>query len=519
MPTPTTQIGLTYAGVPLLLPDPDGVVQAWLDRWLPLDDLQNVTTWQRSPWRTWSVPLPNYPAPLKIRLNTWYNPIGASRWGFGLFLTNYEGLLQILQNFRPGTYAPLKMTHTNTSSGTGTTVEKDAYLLPARPISASATESDYLPEDVSGLYLLPLVDVRYYWQFFGAGCYTMDSSGVAASQLTWNQLMESLATKLQTQIELSSDNNLYAKPDPVNWNAGGCANPAVGLDAAAWCTGTRIVRWSRGTSASSKPWKAMTLTESLAQVRENLSGPSGQGTFLAGALQYGGSANLYLRSLMPEAVDVCFRAWSNGITVDPPSYYVKRHYASQFSLQSVTGAVQVLQTTAYANYTNIPDATPSNKEKCDDLALRLAQDFYRQFAWVQNSVYHGLVPWQETGLDNYYEYCAGSQNHKTGEYECSTRIHTVPHNLGVQTFLHWLDGTKDYPQTIEGKLDDSLSPYKTATLSVWNEAGYDSTLNVKVTDRIGWNAPAGAWCVAEKVNNQWRPVAISCGVYSPPPEV
>jgi hypothetical protein len=233
---------------------------------------------------------------------------------------------------------------------------------------------------------------------------------------------------------------------------------------------------------------------------------------LAGALQFGtlGAESLNLKSLVPQAVDVSFRRWTNGITIDPPQYYVKRIYASKFFLNSTPGVVQILQTTAYASYNSIYDANPANKTNCDALAEQLAKDFYAQFGWVQDSIYHGLVPWRETGFDNYIEYSIGSQNPKTGEYECKTRVHTVPHNLGVQTFLHWLEDTKDWPQVIEGKLDGPLSPYGTATLSVRDESGADSTLDVVVTDKIGWDAKPGAWCVAEKMNNQWRPIAISC---------
>jgi hypothetical protein len=506
MPTPTTHIGLTYAGVPLLLPDPDGVVQAWIDKWLPLSDLQNLTVWQKSPWRTWNVPTPNYPAPLHVKLNTWYSPVGASRWAFGLFLIGNSQLNQILQNLSAASSAELIFTHAD-DTGTGTTIKNTAYMLPVRPVSSSTSGYDYLGEGVGGLYLLPLVDARYYWQFLGSGCYTVSTSGVYSSQVSWQQLMQALASQLGMQIEIGSVNAAYGKPDPVNWNAGGCANPAVGLDAAAWCVGQRITK-----TLNANSWKSVGFNESRGTVEENLRGPNSTGTFLAGALQFGtlGGQFLNLKSLVPQAVDVSFRKWTNGITVDPPQYYVKRFYASDLFLNSTPGVVQILQTTAYASYNSIYDANPANKTNCDALAEQLAKDFYAQFGWVQDSIYHGLVPWRETGFDNYIEYSIGSQNPKTGEYECKTRVHTVPHNLGVQTFLHWLEDTKDWPQVIEGKLDGPLSPYGTATLSVRDESGADSTLNVVVTDKIGWDAKPGAWCVAEKLNNQWRPIAISC---------
>jgi hypothetical protein len=77
---------ISYAGVELLLDNPTGEVQAWLDQFLPLDDLRLISSWSYARLNNpGNLPLPNYSDVLKPQLNTWYRPTGASRWSFGLF--------------------------------------------------------------------------------------------------------------------------------------------------------------------------------------------------------------------------------------------------------------------------------------------------------------------------------------------------------------------------------------------------------------------------------------------------
>src|SRR5689334_18668292 len=93
---------ISYAGVELILDNPAGEVQAWLDQFLPLDDLRLVSDWTASRLnRAGDLPLPNYSQPLKPQLNTWYRPTGASRWSFGLFLATTAQYDQILQALLP----------------------------------------------------------------------------------------------------------------------------------------------------------------------------------------------------------------------------------------------------------------------------------------------------------------------------------------------------------------------------------------------------------------------------------
>src|SRR5690349_13875109 len=94
---------ISFAGVDLLLEDPDGDVQAWFDHWLDLDDNRMVAAWPSGVWnKSGNIPLPNYSRPLRPKLNTWYRPVGASRWSFGLFLADTKTKNRIISAIGTG---------------------------------------------------------------------------------------------------------------------------------------------------------------------------------------------------------------------------------------------------------------------------------------------------------------------------------------------------------------------------------------------------------------------------------
>ena len=68
-------------------------------------------------------------------------------------------------------------------------------------------------------------------------------------------------------------------------------------------------------------------------------------------------------------------------------------------------------------------------------------------------------------------------------------------------------------ESVEGYLDGDLTAGGTATLSVW-EASLgtfaDSGVNVTITDRAGWAADSGSYCVATKLGDEYRPIVLGC---------
>lgn len=488
-------LGITFANVPLLLEDPQGKIQHWLDSYLPTDDLRIVTEWQYSPWRTWDAPSPNHAHPLAPKLNTWYRPVGACRWAFGLFLASTDQKNAILNQVGSGN--PERVLRFEYPEGVGRSWR--ARLLCPRPVSASVT-------DPHGLWILPIVDERYYWQYIGLG-------GVSITDgATWESVMQSCATALGITLNIDTIPAAYGSPDTVSFNAGRNANAAQVLDACAWSVGHRIIleyMAAPGGPDSYYPgvYRSCSWSTSTSRRTYNLSIPNAGGALQSGTLT---PASLNFAAANPAAIRVVFQKWANGIPLD--EYYSKTCNAADYTSNgSTSGVTLTIQTSAYANYT-AGGGVPDNQTACDNLAAQIATDFYQQTAWLQDSVYPGVWRGIETGWDNYVEFSIGRRR-PDGTYECRTRVHSAPHNLGVQSMLHWLSGTHDYPETIEGKLDGALTAGGTATMSVWEDtAGTlgDSGRNLTITDRLQWDAPAGAWAVCKQIGREWRPIAISC---------
>jgi hypothetical protein len=102
-------MGISFAGVDLLLEDPGGVFQSWLDRNLSLQDMRLFGS-EPVAYREGrdgsrhhenregvGLPLLNWSAPPRPKLNTLWMPTGASRWGVGLFLASDAQLTEIIE--------------------------------------------------------------------------------------------------------------------------------------------------------------------------------------------------------------------------------------------------------------------------------------------------------------------------------------------------------------------------------------------------------------------------------------
>lgn len=477
--------GITFAGQPLLLEDPAGAIQAWLDNYLPTSDLRIVTSPVRSSWNSFNVPTPNYSDPLQIKLNTWYRPIGASRWAFGLFLCDTATKDRIITAIG------------STNAGQSLRFTSDvldarswlAYLLPPHPISDSLSRND-------GAWLLPIVDERYYWQFIDAGGFTLTDSS------TWSSLFSSLATALGITLNVDSISADYGTPNAVAFNKGNRANAAQVLDAAAHSVGQRIVLQYQANGPNQYPalvYQSCNWTSSISRRNDNFAARAN------GFLQDGSATTgLNLASLAPQYLEVMFPKWANGIVYEN-EYYSKTLNASNYVGANgyTAGFHRTIQTTALADYTT-GGGSPDNQTTVDAMAAQIASDFYAQQGWVQDSIYFDVNRWIETGFDDYVEFQVGRRR-ADGTYTTQVRVHTAPYNFGVGTMLHQVANTHEYDDVVEGKLDSNLTPDSTAVLSVWEGSPRaDSGRNVTVTDRMHQWIASGSWVIARRIEKEWR---------------
>ena len=159
---------LTFAGAPLLA-DEGGQVQSTLDRFMPLERLPIASPNPHlvdgtdgpffeglagNPARVAWTPKP------KPMLNYLYYPTGASRWTEGWFLVDDDSLdtIRTATNLDSPS-SPLQAATFKFSGDADVQTEFETDLFPLTPFPITANSA------LENLWILPLVDERYNWQF------------------------------------------------------------------------------------------------------------------------------------------------------------------------------------------------------------------------------------------------------------------------------------------------------------------------------------------------------------------
>jgi hypothetical protein len=212
---------LTLNSKPVLLEDPQGDFSQWLDRWQSLADKRLFGTARDNQ-------IYNWPLPPQLKLNTYYKPWGATRWGFGLFLVNDAVLNSGNNSINSASSYLLEM---KSDDGATTFVSENLYLLPHKVIGQTFRDSQ-ADEDV---HLIALVDERYKWQFVST--VGQDFSSVT----TWSGLVDSLKTLAETQIEIQGDIDTFFGTPDIQLLQSHFSTVGGMLDAICASTGSRLV--------------------------------------------------------------------------------------------------------------------------------------------------------------------------------------------------------------------------------------------------------------------------------------
>lgn len=227
---------LSLAGVSLIAPGPK--VFEWIGRNIPVEDA--------CPWgvRAWPGPelagvaFPSATAvPRRLKVSSLWWPTG-SRFAYAHMLADGRAVEQIRAAANGGDGAGSNPITLHMSSGAGDSaeaMETDLTLLRVVPLSQVPAEDDDHPP--SNMYLLTLVDARYYWQSAPAPDFKIK---VADASVTWADCFAMLGEALGIAIEVDPIDPAYLYPD-VSLNAPG-ASCAVLLDACAANVGKRVVR-------------------------------------------------------------------------------------------------------------------------------------------------------------------------------------------------------------------------------------------------------------------------------------
>lgn len=489
---------LTYVDVPLLLPDPAGELSRWIDKSLPIEDVRlfpHETIWGRTnrfnarvagPANATAgveVPHVNWPDPPTLKVNTLYVPTGASRWSVGMFLVDQAGMekMGLAETANWGKAGRLVL---DDWSG-------DFWPLQPRPLTSV---------DGNQVYLLPLVDERYWWQFVNAGELEVTDS------TTWQDLITTLTGKvLTTALTITDISDDYGRPDPVELTRRH-ENVAVLLDAVAFSVGRR---WVFAPLNSVLALQTTDLAETAFQ--ENLTKIADTYFVAGGGMVDGSVPNALADSQVgaqPASVDVVFPKIANGsLDDDGDVYKLSAATPSWMKRPTQSKAVKTIFSTAYADFTGGLSAA-DNETDLQKLADIIADDYYAWNAVFYDAAFPGQLLWTPTGYDDYVLHCYGHQEEygrttdavrglydlRLGDYQFYTRVASLPWDAGVSTMLQQF---KSVGQGGKGCLYDgsgtvsaaSISSYPTpweenATAGAYSE-GPKSGICTFVTDSTG----------------------------------
>jgi hypothetical protein len=399
----------------LLLEDERRVIAGWIDAYQNLADLRSVSfehpgrRSSRTGRRLGSVagrgyPVPNDPAPPRIRINTLVWPTGATRWACGWFLAERDAKDEILDAAH-GTDGisrakPLVMSHPE-----GDELRAMMHLLPPRPIS---------PADYSdGAWIVPLVDARFFWQ---DACVGDLSLGGASS---WSTIFAAVGEAIGTAIEVGSIDAGYASPDPRELSRR-YENAAALLDAVAHSLGHRVVVDYEGTVHS------MDADRSQTRLDANLSGDV---PLIAGDDVGPDPA--------PDRMTVTFPKFSHGVPHCDGDVY---EITSDLNPELATGLRKTVHSTMFADFTggNGP-ASPDNTSALTSLASVVTTSFGQSIRRNYDRTYAGVKLWEPTLWCDHVEIALGYQR-PDGSYAAQTRVQSKPHNLRTEEQLSQ-DGT------------------------------------------------------------------------------
>ena len=206
----------------------------FVPRILPGVGLENV------PWT------PPVTAPQLVKVGRLFWPWGASRFAYGHYLTTSDDLDDIRTVVYP-TSTTLAAADLVLDGDDAVSVTAPMWMLPPRPLAQVGSET--------GLWLLTLVDHRYYW---------WQQAATIAAQSTWANMYSAIGTALGVTITPDTIDADYLTP-PADLAGRYVAIPAL-LDGVAASVGQRIVRAFDGTviaqnvTAARTSWEAERVT-------------------------------------------------------------------------------------------------------------------------------------------------------------------------------------------------------------------------------------------------------------------
>ncbi len=480
---------ITFGGIPLLFPDTTDQGEGtpahsqlcdWQDQFQLLvdsgvfnelkvvapDSQRNRTRYDHPDGC--GLPIPNWPSGPAPRLNQLWWPTGASRWARGYFLVAGSDISSSNQLSRPQALVMGDET-------TGRLLEAQMFALPLRPLSGVPGE----------LYVLPLVDARYWWQTMNWGAYQTIAPR-DDTPLAWSELFDTLGGIVGT-IEHDEIPSSYQYPDWVEfqrWQG----NVAVLIDALCASVGQRFTRGLDGTNFSD------TADTAESDYNDNR---SGTWDLICG--------DDFQPTATPANCRVSFTKYREH---RPYTIGEVQSYSNSNPDQDVVGGTEKhIHSAAYADF-GTGGGSPDNNSILNSLASRISQDY---FAWLRRGydiTFAGMMDWIPTGYDDGTEYLWGTLG-PNNEQLAQTRVQTLPIDFGVDTQLSQDPALEVYPRFLIGKMDADTSAGASGVVSIWNTApGSETDSGNNLTKVYNWTSDnlvknTLVWCFWHEWENVW----------------
>lgn len=476
------QYGLTFAGIPFVLDQaitvrlnsngsalkdriPDELMSPRkfqtmaslmdeLNRKLPWDYLDDFVSPPTYPGRNLGAiartkKSPDSPRPT-VKAGEFFYPLGAARWSvFRMFATSTLTKAMVASCYTGGSSArPLVMSNLpilpDDPSASNYSITTPMYMLPPRCLGETGGGLD-------GLYLITLVDERWYWQWK-----QVTLGNLLTKDTTWAELVSAIGTALGVSISGGSADPAYFQPEQDSQLWSNSENAAVLLDSVAANIGKVVVRALDGSYA------LLTNTESE-NIQDSNRGSATAVQRLAGGDMFENTGKLPVGSLstarnavVPQSVTVTFPQYIIGNDPVPhlvntryrpqrPSAWYEESYGAVYSESvpilsgghAVSGMAGIgthsMHTTAKALYSGEVQlaAMPLNVSGLTSLALAMATSYWESQAQSSlDEVYPGIYAWEPEGYNDIL--WVWSKDRRL----CSTRVMRQEWNQIYTEFQH-----------------------------------------------------------------------------------
>lgn len=411
--------------VATLLGDEAGELADWLARYLPVAvaDLfvrppaHRELSLKGAGNRVFTVPTPNWPPLPDLAFNRLYWPTGATRWAHCFLLATTERKDKILAYAHPTAEGaepdPFDTAGTLTIAPNGwqgelatqgyVTDDNDIvglnarmFVLPPRRIVVQALESTDRGTDRAlsdGLWIVPLVDQRYFWQH--------DHVPAGYDPEDWSEAFTAILDGIVaegTGYRTPSDfDDGFGEPDLPSLEY---HNAAMILDALAWSTQRRIVAALNGTIS------VEAVSDALDTLTDNLNGPH---------QQIAGGDDLPVRSTVPASLILAFPGGVETQTAED------------------NGHTEYQDGTAHVVHVPANNVTDDERES---FATAFAAEFYPWLSTRYDYSYAGVKAWNPCGYDDAVAVCFDGKN-------ATTRARSLPYNWGATTLLFRANDSSD----------------------------------------------------------------------------